>query len=83
MSLILPQPQQSQTWQQWAGQLVLKLAKAIDPTAFRARRVQLASIQNPTEDGIVLLVEDATGGPTLVVSLDGDFIDVRTGVPVV
>lgn len=80
---VLPVPQPTQTWQAWAAQLVLRLSALLDPTAFRALRVKVADIQDPTEDGIVLLVEDASGGPTLAVSLDGVFYDVRTGVAVV
>jgi len=80
---VLPLPQGNSSWQSWAGQLVLRLSQLLDPTSFRARRVLLADLQDATEDGIVLIVEDATGGPTLAFSLDGVFYDVRTGVAVV
>ena len=79
--MILPQPGGSD-WKAWGNQLVFKLVQILG-MPFRAEAVMVADLQDPTENGIVLLVPDASGGPTLAVSYEGVFYDVRTGVAVV
>lgn len=79
---IYPQPQMAKDWKDWATKLIAQLTLD-DTVPVRVQAIKLADLTMSTDDGALVLVPNATGGPALCVSWQGIFYNVRTGAAVV